>query len=140
MPGSRPTGQRHELLTKDNWDSYIWNPPQYYGKTKIDALASPKPSWEELHGYATLLERQDRVKALLLWTRLEICIHIYKAVDLIDELQNHQQGNYTEAQNDKRDAVRTVYRAQRDLINAATLDTIDAVYEQAQTAISDAID
>ena len=40
----------------------------------------------------------------------------------------------------QRAAVRVVYHTQRALLNAATLDTIDAVYEQAMTAISASFD
>ena len=126
-------------ITEEVWRKYRWNPPHYSDRPRPDGAAGWKPRYAQLLAWALIVEKRQTLGDLLVWTRLQICLHVYMAHDLIDELQNHEQGNYTDEQNTKRDAVRTVYRAQRDLINAATLANIDTIYEQAMTAVNDAI-
>ena len=38
----------HEIWTRDIWNNYQWNPPQFSEYTTPDNKASDKPGWEQL--------------------------------------------------------------------------------------------
>ena len=124
-------------ITQERWKRHRWNPGQYDPyHFKPDNNASAKPTLNELYTCALIVIRNETVEEFRIWTRLQICAGIFGAHDILDELFNHYQGNYTEAQNNHKNAVVGVHNAQRDLLLAVTdLDHINGVYETAEEAI-----
>ena len=50
IPGTRPGGVEFVIETKERWDAYQWNPPQYAQNhyPEPDPAASPKPTYEQV--------------------------------------------------------------------------------------------
>ena len=137
-PGANALDANSLEWTEAKWEEWPWNPPPGYPLP--DEGAPSKPPFSKLYGYALLLVKQDIVEDFRVWTRSQICEHIFGAHDVIDELFNHQEDNYTQEQLSDRDAVVTVHNAQRDIINALTdIDAIFTTYPSAQSAVTDKI-
>lgn len=129
-------------VTELTWSGYIWNPAVAWRNHHAfaDRLASGKPLWETI--VFCLLESQKLidVEEFRVWTRKQICGHIFGAHDVPDEIMNRAAGNYTEEQEAHNDAVVAVHNAQRLLIQAVIdIDNLDTVRQAAYNVVTDSI-
>ena len=120
FPGQATGGGSADLTSKDQWDRYIWNPPEFDAQhpDSQEGVAS-KPTWEQLVEWATQASAEIALEELRLWTREQICTKIYDAHDLIDEIHNHIEGSYSEIQHGGRQRICAKYRIVKTAILAA---------------------
>ena len=86
------------------------------------------------------LSFQDIVEEYRIWTRQQICEHVFGAHDIPDEIMNRAAGNYTEAQETKKDEVIEVHNSHRALMQSADdIDQLEDMYASAMAAVTDEI-
>jgi len=131
------------LLTREAWEGYVWNPPMYLPVDIVTGdwdYATYKPTWEEVVEWSTRGTAVILTKELHIWCQQEICARIFQARDLIDEVHNHLQGNYTADQYNLRERVKGKYQFVKQAIaNASTPDGVDDKYDQGRMVITNIV-
>lgn len=86
FPGQTTDGRLVALNTREAWDSYVWNPPEYDHEqpdSQPDCL--PKPPWDTLVEYATAALREQAVDRLREACSARITKDAFTAATLEDE-------------------------------------------------------
>ena len=133
FPGSFPGGVA-PFLTKEDWESYEWNPPQYLKHLESynspDGEAWGKPTWESLdvilpYAMANIL-RIDKLAELDLEATTRIT-GAYEQDNFNDEVKLRLGNRQTTEQDEEKDRLRTLYATLKNRINTSTLEELEAL-------------
>ena len=132
FPGSYPGGNDEKIFeSKEAWDAYVWNPPQYSGlEGDPDPRASSKPEWEELEvvGMLEHLSQARTDKLRLLKSECEIRItRAYGEMNTRDELFLRLRGGQTAKQDAERERLRAKYIEIKTTIQNASLKQLQSL-------------
>lgn len=132
-PGASETGHRTDVFTsKEVWDNYQWNPPQYFPSKHPypDSTASQKPTWDELveaySKYKLIIEKERVLINLDYQTTMRIAVNYHPKSSLNPnrEWQVRLSGEATPEQDRERIRLIARHNEIEAIINTANLETL----------------
>ena len=124
LPGHNEFGDSLSLTTREAWEGYHWNPPQYtrYTESQDDVMA--KPGWKTVVEYAVMARRERGIKQLRQVCREKITAEAFEQPSLDDEkllrINALERGDDISEHLDKMAAIKARYRKLKAVVNSMT--------------------